>query len=156
MTTFNAELDLTLSRIIKAPRAKVWEAYADPRQLEQWWVPKPSEFRVITLDLNPGGVQRSEWRESPDAEWAPFGNGITLEVVPGESVTFTDCLLEGYRPAPEGFMTATLEFRDHPEGTEYIATARHATAEKKQQHEAMGFHAGWGLVADQLAAHVGG
>ena len=100
MTTFNPELDLTLSRIIKAPRATVWEAYADPRQLEQWWVPKPSEFRVITLDLAPGGVQRSEWRETPDAEWVPFGDGITLEVVPGEKVTFTDCLLEGYRPAP--------------------------------------------------------
>lgn len=156
MTTFDPELDLTLTRIIKAPRATVWQAYADPRRLEQWWVPKPAEFRVISNDLTPGGVQRSEWRQSPDEDWSPFGNGITLAVVEGESVTFTDFLTEGYRPAPEGFMVATLEFREHPEGTEYVATARHATAEKKQQHEEMGFHEGWGLVAEQLAAHVEG
>ena len=31
----NPELDLTLGRVIKASRAAVWNAWTDPRSLEQ-------------------------------------------------------------------------------------------------------------------------
>jgi uncharacterized protein YndB with AHSA1/START domain len=36
--------------------------------------------------------------------------------------------------------------------TRYTARARHWTAEAKTEHEAMGFHEGWGKAADQLEA----
>jgi uncharacterized protein YndB with AHSA1/START domain len=37
-------------------------------------------------------------------------------------------------------------------GTQYDARAMHWTAEAKAEHEAMGFHTGWGIAADQLEA----
>lgn len=46
-------------------------------------------------------------------------------------------------------MTAILLLED-------AAIARHATAEKREQHEQMGFHEGWGIVLDQLVEYVRG
>ena len=40
-TAMNPDLDLTLQRVIRAPRTTVWRAWTDPAQLEQWWVPAP-------------------------------------------------------------------------------------------------------------------
>ncbi|WP_186766504.1 SRPBCC domain-containing protein [Puniceibacterium confluentis] len=45
--------------------------------------------------------------------------------------------------------------RRHPgalenSGTAYRALVLHASAEARKQHEDMGFHEGWGTVADQL------
>jgi uncharacterized protein YndB with AHSA1/START domain len=33
---FDPDLDLTISRVIKAPRQAIWNAWADPRNLEKW------------------------------------------------------------------------------------------------------------------------
>ena len=51
------------------------------------------------------------------------------------------------------FGTAIVDFEPLEGGsqTRYIARARHWTEEARQQHEAMGFHTGWGQCADQLA-----
>ncbi len=37
------------------------------------------------------------------------------------------------------------------EGTRYTARVRHWNEETLKQHEAMGFHEGWSIVAGQLA-----
>jgi uncharacterized protein YndB with AHSA1/START domain len=50
-------------------------------------------------------------------------------------------------------MVAIVTFEDLGGGkTRYRAVARHWSAEDKAAHEQMGFHEGWGIVADQLAA----
>jgi uncharacterized protein YndB with AHSA1/START domain len=51
----NPDLDLTLQRVIRAPRAVVWSAWTDPSRLEKWWVPAPTVCRVDRLDVWPGG-----------------------------------------------------------------------------------------------------
>jgi uncharacterized protein YndB with AHSA1/START domain len=38
----NPDLDLTLQRVIRAPRAVVWRAWTEPSRLERWWVPAPA------------------------------------------------------------------------------------------------------------------
>jgi uncharacterized protein YndB with AHSA1/START domain len=38
----NPDLDLTLERVIRAPRAAVWSAWTDPSRFEKWWVPAPT------------------------------------------------------------------------------------------------------------------
>lgn len=50
-------------------------------------------------------------------------------------------------------MTAIVTFEAQPDGkTLYLARCGHPTPEKKAQHEQMGFHDGWGVVAEQLEA----
>jgi len=49
-------------------------------------------------------------------------------------------------------MTMILTFEEQGGKTLYTARVRHWTAEDRETHEKMGFHAGWGLCTDQLAA----
>ena len=51
--------------------------------------------------------------------------------------------------------TAIITFDDLGDGTtRYTARVQHWSAEDRDAHETMGFHAGWGQCADQLAALV--
>jgi uncharacterized protein YndB with AHSA1/START domain len=44
---------------------------------------------------------------------------------------------------------------NYPDGkTRYTARVRHWTVADREAHEKMGFHGGWGLCTDQLAALV--
>jgi uncharacterized protein YndB with AHSA1/START domain len=49
-------------------------------------------------------------------------------------------------------MTAIITLDDEDGKTRYTARVRHWNAEDKKTHEGMGFHTGWGICADQLAA----
>jgi uncharacterized protein YndB with AHSA1/START domain len=49
-------------------------------------------------------------------------------------------------------MVATVTFEDHNGGTRYTARVQHWSAADREAHEKMGFHEGWGLCTDQLAA----
>ena len=153
MTPVNPDLDLTISRVIRAPRAAIWQAWTDPDKLEQWWVPAPARCRVQALDPRPGGAFETVYSEDGE-HFGPHVSGCFLEVVPGERLVFTDTLLGGWRPAEGPFMTAVITLRDHPEGTEYAAHVMHKSQADRDNHEAMGFFDGWGTVADQLAALV--
>ena len=55
---------------------------------------------------------------------------------------------------PAGSNSATHRSASSGSGTRplRVAGARHWTAEACEQHRTMGFEAGWGAVADQLAA----
>jgi uncharacterized protein YndB with AHSA1/START domain len=57
----------------------------------------------------------------------------------------------GWRPADAAFVTAVITMADHPDGTEYTATAMHRNRADRDQHEELGFHDGWGTVIRQLA-----
>lgn len=52
----NSDLGLTISRVIKAPRSAVWEAWTNPRSFEQWWIPAPAKCKVVAMYLRPGGA----------------------------------------------------------------------------------------------------
>jgi uncharacterized protein YndB with AHSA1/START domain len=65
---------------------------------------------------------------------------------------FTDAYSAGWVPADKPFFTGILTFEDEGGKTRYTARARHWTVEDCEQHEKMGFHEGWGIATDQLAA----
>ena len=150
ITSVHPALDLTVSRIIRAPRSTVWSAWADPKSFEQWWVPAPEVCRVREMDLHPGGSFRTEISQD-GVEFAPHITGCFLAIDERERIVFTDALVAGWRPAEASFVTAVITMKDHPDGTEYIATAMHRNIADRNQHEQLGFHDGWGTVIRQLA-----
>ena len=152
-TSFRPELDLTVSRIIAAPRAAVWQAWTDPARFEQWWVPAPAICRVRDMELYPGGSFHTEISQD-GAAFGPHITGCFLAVDELERLVFTDALVAGWRPAQAPFVTAVITMRDHPGGTEYTATAMHRDIADRDRHERLGFHDGWGTVTRQLAALV--
>jgi len=146
----DANLDLTISRLIKAPCKYVWQAWANPAHLEQWWCPKPWTTQVREFDLAAGGAfdtlmlgPNGEREDNP---------GCFLAVEPMERVVFTSVLAKGWRPAPDYFMpmTAIITMADEGENTRYQARVLHKNPEDKKRHEEMGFHEGWGICIQQL------
>jgi len=48
--------EFVVTRLVKAPRARVWKAYSEADQLAKWWGPKDAAIRVLKLDFRPGGM----------------------------------------------------------------------------------------------------
>jgi uncharacterized protein YndB with AHSA1/START domain len=149
----NPALDLTISRVIKAPRSVIWKAWTTPKSFEQWWVPSPAKCKVVEMDLRPGGAFITQISEDGGA-FMPHISGCFLAVDDLERIVFTTCLVGGWRPAEEPFMTAVITMRDHPMGTDYVAHAMHRNKADRDNHEALGFYDGWGTVIGQLAKLV--
>ncbi len=148
---FNPALDLSISRIIKAPRPRVWAAWADPRIFEQWWIPAPALCRVVAMELAPGGALETEMSENGGA-FGPHLSGCFLSVEPEQRIVFTNALTGGFRPAESPFMTAVVTLADHPQGTQYAAHVMHKSKADRDMHAELGFDDGWGTVIGQLAA----
>lgn len=146
-----SERELVLSRIINAPREKVYRAWTEPELLKQWFAPLPYTTPVAELDVRPGGSCLVVMRD-------PQGNdmsnpGIYLEVVKNERLVFTDAYTKAWEPSDKPFMTAIITFEDAGGGkTKYTATVRHWSVADREAHEKMGFHEGWGICTDQLEA----
>jgi uncharacterized protein YndB with AHSA1/START domain len=147
----SSDRELVLSRIIDAPRAKVFRAWTDVEVLMQWFAPQPWQTVRAEMDVRPGGSTLLVMR-SPEGQEFP-NPGVILEVVPNEKLVFTDAYTKGWEPSAKPFMTAVLTFEDAGPGkTKYTARALHWSVEDREAHEKMGFHQGWGLCTDQLEA----
>lgn len=147
--------DLEITRIIKAPRSAVWQAWTDPTQFAQWWIPAPALCRVQRMEVRPGGALLTEMSEDGKS-FGPHMDACYLEVEEGRKLVLTNALSGGWRPAVSPFMTAVITLDDHDAGTAYRAVVMHKDPETRAWHEEMGFFDGWGTVAAQLAALVEG
>ncbi|WP_149541381.1 SRPBCC family protein [Siccirubricoccus phaeus] len=142
--------ELVLGRLLQAPRELLWRCWTDPALLPRWYCPLPWKVSDVELDVRPGGGSKMTMR-GPAGEVVPL-EGVFLEVVPQQRLVFTDALTAGWRPAARAFMVATITFEDTGAGTRYIARCGHWSAADREEHERMGFHEGWGQVAEQLEA----
>ena len=148
-----ADRELSLTRLIDAPPEKVFKAWTDPELLKQWFAPAPYATPVAELDVRPGGANFIVMR-SPDGQDLP-NRGVYLEVVENRRLVFTNAYTEAWVPSEKPFMTVILTFEDAGNGkTNYTARVRHWTIADREAHENMGFHKGWEICTDQLAALV--
>ena len=142
------ETDLSFTRVLKAPRRLIWECWTTPRHIQAFFVPRPHRVTACEIDLRAGG--RFDTTFEVDGN-VMENRGVFLEIVDGERLVFTDAYTAGWKPAADPFLTAILHLSDaEGGGTTYTAIARHRTPDARKAHEDMGFHAGWGTVADQL------
>lgn len=145
-----SDRELVLTRIINAPREKVYKAWTDPKLLKQWNVPSPWTISVAETDVRPGGSSLIVMR-NPEGNEFP-NRGVYLDVVKNERLVFTDAYTKAWEPSEKPFMTVTLTFEDEGGKTKYTARVLHWTVADREAHEKMGFHQGWGQCTDQLAA----
>jgi uncharacterized protein YndB with AHSA1/START domain len=148
----NPDLDLTLQRVIRAPREVVWRAWTDPDRFARWFIPAPTMCRVERLEVHPGGALVTSMSDDATS-YEPHLDACFLVVEDGERLVFTNAIDSQWRPAgPEPFlMTAEITFADHPDGTDYRIVVRHGDPAARARHETLGFADGWGTVAEQLA-----
>lgn len=149
-TVDTAVHELVLTRLIAVPRHKLFRCWTVPALITRWFTPPPWKTVSAEVDLRPGGNSVITM-QGPDGTLVP-NRGVYLEVVPDRRLVFTDAYTSAWVPAAKPFFTGILSFDDEADGTRYTARARHWTAEDCAAHEKMGFHPGWGVATDQLAA----
>lgn len=148
------ERTLQLTRHIAAPRRLLWRAWTEPELLMQWFCPLPWKVVRAQMDVRPGGTSLIVMR-GPEGQEFP-NPGVYLQVDPGRRLVATDAFNADWVPSERAFMVADIRFDDEAGGTRYTAMAHHWTMEAKAEHEAMGFHEGWGKATDQLETLVAG
>lgn len=144
--------DLVLTRLISAPREKLYRAWTEPELLKQWFAPLPWTTPHAETDVRPGGTTLIVMR-GPDGNEFP-SRGVYLEVVKNEKLVFTDAYTSAWEPSAKPFMTVVLSFEDEAGQTRYTARVKHWTEEDRDAHEQMGFHKGWNQCTDQLVGLV--
>jgi uncharacterized protein YndB with AHSA1/START domain len=151
----NPDLDLTLQRVVRAPRAALWSAWTDPSRFARWWVPAPTTCRVDRLDVQPGGALVTRMSEN-GVDFVPHLDATFLVVDELERIVFTNAVDSAWRPANPApvVMTAEITLSDHPDGTDYRVVVRHGDPAARARHEELGFLDGWGSVTEQLAELV--
>ncbi|GAC1406299.1 MAG: SRPBCC family protein [Novosphingobium sp.] len=146
-----SNLELSVTRLIDATPAKVWDVMTN--RIAEWWAPKPWRTEVDRLNRHPGGGSRLIMR-GPNGEESAH-DGFVLAWDEGRRFAFTDAIagdLEPSGPFMLGIWEIAPEGASGIGGTRYTARARHWTPESMAHHKDMGFETGWGIVADQLKA----
>ncbi len=142
--------ELSLTRLIDVPREKLFRCWTEPALIVQWFTPPPWKTILAKTDVRAGGASYIVM-QGPDGTEMP-NRGVYLEVVESEKLVFTDAYTSAWVPSGKPFSTCVLTFEDEGGKTRYTARALHWTAEDCKSHEDMGFHEGWGVCTDQLAA----
>lgn len=150
--TSTKDRDLILTRLIDATPEKVYQAWTDPELLKRWFAPLPWTTPIVEADVRSGGANLIVMR-SPDATDYPY-EGVYLEVVKSQRLVFTNAYTKAWEPAAKPFTTVILTFEPHAGMTKYTALVRHWSVADREAHEKMGFHQGWPICTEQLAALV--
>jgi uncharacterized protein YndB with AHSA1/START domain len=131
-------LTITLVAEFDAPIERVWELWADPRQLERWWGPPTYPATVEQHDLNPGG-DVSYFMTGPDGDKARGWWRIS-SVNPPKSLEFVDGFAddEGKPVADMPTMTVQMQLTDNDGGTRMEVRSLFATREHMDQIVEMG------------------
>jgi uncharacterized protein YndB with AHSA1/START domain len=105
-----------LSRIFKAPRERVFNAFLDADAMAKWLPPNGYTAHVYKLEPKVGGNYRVSF-SSLDKKDTHFFGGKFLEIKPNERLRYTD-KFESDDPEMQGEITVTVTFKDVPGGTE--------------------------------------
>jgi uncharacterized protein YndB with AHSA1/START domain len=153
--TIHAERSVTLTRVLKAPRALVWQAWTDPAMLKEWWGPEHFTNPVVEGDIKEGGVLHITMH---GPKGSPFDIDMPMvkryrEIVPGRKLVFEN---EPLGPNGERLMDAltTVTFSDHPDGTLVEMTTTAKALMPTAVGMLQGMDAGWGQSFDRLARLV--
>jgi len=129
---------LTIVADFAAPPTRIWEVYADPRQLERVWGPPTHPATFVDHDLAPGG-RMNYYMTSPEGEKF-CGYWRITEVSEPDSFAFVDGFAdEDFNPntdLPES--QNVYSFAAHDGGTRATFVAVFGSAEGLQQVLDMG------------------
>jgi uncharacterized protein YndB with AHSA1/START domain len=146
------ELTLQVRRTFTAPREKVFAAWAQREQLEQWMCKDESSHTVVhhQQDIRTGGRYLMEVRE-PRKKETYWGQGVYREVKPPEKIVFswswTKDTPDGPQLHPDSPDTeVTVEFFARGDSTEVVLThAVFGSAKDRDEH-----NQGWNGCLDLL------
>ena len=145
-------LTMTVTAEFDASPARVWQLWADPRQLERWWGPPTYPATFTAHDLTPGGYAAYHMT-GPEGD-QPKGWWQIVEADEPHHLSFRD----GFRnddgtknpDMPENMFDVTIETIDS--GSRMTIESRFPTLEALEQLLAMGMEEGLTQAVGQIDA----
>lgn len=151
-----ASLTLSMTAELAAPVARVWQVWADPRQLERWWGPPTHPATFVEHDLVPGG-RMHYYMTSPEGE-RYHGCWKVLAVEPPHSLEVEDAFADDEgNPNPEmpvSRMRVVLTAAG--DGTRMESVTTFASREAMEKVLEMGVEEGMTLAVNQIDAILAG
>ena len=146
----NDLLSVHLTRVLRAPPQRVFDAWTTPEIMKLWWGPQGFTGINAESDPRPGGAFMIEIGNG-DGEVHKM-SGVYTEVSPPRLLCMEvrHRTFEGAAERPEGYIPTTVrvELRAHAEGTELTLTHRGFL----DAAQVARFQGGWGGSLDKLAA----
>jgi len=149
-------LTLTVVADYAAPPARVWQVFADPRQLERWWGPPTWPATFEQHDFTVGG-EATYFMTGPDGEKARGWWRFTALDEP-RSLEFEDGFSDDAgEPNPQmPTMRLRVDFEETGNGTRMTVTTFFNNAEEMEQLVTMGMVEGMQQATGQIDAILGG
>lgn len=140
--------DLTIRRVIRAPRQKVFDAFIKPELVRQWMGPRGFKLTALEMEPRAGGRYRLTMQHRHGD--TSTVNGTYKEITPPERIVFT-WKWDGERMAalPETLVTVTFTERKGEEGAETEVQLLHSgfpAADVRDEH-----NGGWQGCLNKLA-----
>ncbi len=149
-----AALTMTVVAEFPVPVQRLWDAYADPRQLERFWGPPTYPARFTRHDMYPGG--RSEYAMTGPAGDVSRGYWEFLSVLPQESFEVRDGFAaeDGSDNHDMPSMRMVFRFTATATGSQVSTTTYFNSVEDLDQLLAMGMEEGMREAMAQMDAVV--
>ena len=131
-------LSLILVAEFGAPIERVWQLWADPRQLERWWRPPSHPATVEKHDLTPGG-EVTYFMTGPAGEKSRGWWRVT-SVDPPKSLAFTDGFADQDGTPITAMPTTTVQMQltEHDGGTRMQLRSVFGSREHMERLDRMG------------------
>jgi uncharacterized protein YndB with AHSA1/START domain len=145
-------LTMTVVAQFAAPVARVWAAYADPRQLERFWGPPEWPATFTRHDFAVGG--RSEYHMTGPKGEQSRGFFEFISIDEPRSFEVLDGFLDADGKPTPGMPTMTIKFNfeAHDGGTRVVTVTKFPSLEALEQMIAMGMEEGMRGAMSQIDA----
>jgi uncharacterized protein YndB with AHSA1/START domain len=146
-------LTLTISAEFDASRDRVWQLWADPRQLERWWGPPTYPATFTEYDLRPGS-RVAYHMTGPEGD-QPRGWWEIVETDPPSSLAFRDGFANDDGTPNDAFPVSTVHVTIEDVGagrTRMSINTVFPSAEAMEQILAMGMEEGITQAVGQIDA----
>ena len=144
-------MEMELTRVFRAPRSLVWQAWTQVDKLQQWWGPRHFTNPRCEIDLRPGGSIRIDMR-APDGIVFPM-SGDYEQILPPERLVFLTSALDE-QGEPIFTNRNTVVFREVDGATEITIHTRVIEAKGAAWQYLKGMREGWSSSLDKLEAFV--
>jgi uncharacterized protein YndB with AHSA1/START domain len=144
--------ELTLTRVLNAPRELVWKVWTDPEHLIHWWGPKDFTNKIHKLEVKPGGTILIDMIGPPNQTVYPM-TGAYTELKKPERLVFTSGALDANGKQLFEVLT-TVTFTEENGKTKVTMHAAVETATPEAAPHIGGMDQGWNESLDRLVDYV--
>jgi uncharacterized protein YndB with AHSA1/START domain len=142
----NLEIDrdahtIRMARVFDAPRAAIFAAWTEPRQVRLWWDAAGDPLTTCEIDLRPGGAFKFVAKGHSEMPFA----GVYREISPPDRLVFEAM-----------GATGRVMLHEIAGETHMVVEIACQSAEQLDQYLKMGVHTGTSQTLDNLVAYARG